>query len=798
MPTKIQKLSSTEAEEIEIIEHVNNNSDVIQNKGINPFSRQTAKEESQKIAASSTRQVERDKGNVCSRPEVRECSSTSNIDNEIREPSISSTKTIENQNSSKIAKNLKNNVPKLLPELIDLSDSDFVNIKTEPMQLSEVGTSDINLTKEEVEENAPTEECPPSVEDSIDSAEVGTTNQSTLEQELINNESHLPSTDDCNEEFEVEGNVDQNVVNNVKMEPDALSNYSQIDLVELDDDGDDFFPSSQLFDKSNVKEELEEDGIQANSSLFLDDDDENIITIEDSDEEINEDSNYYEQLAQQIKSEPPSQHEEVAETIIPDMIDPLDNMEFENLDQIANEIANSSTRIEIAKMPIRVTVDSTKDLESNKNADCSARMESVDPFDELLQSSNEQASSLLHEELSTPSTSKSVISSPSAKPKKKGVEIIEPHHMKPKSRRRSSDAHSPNKRDKKSKKHKSSSSSSKKSSHRSSSKSKDKDKSSSRSHKTSSESKEKKDKDNTNDSINQSTSSSKKSEESEKPKNKMTIVKAKVSARSRGDMLCESMVNLRPTPRTVTKKPTKEPAKTPATTSGVVLPRRDVSASITKPAIKLTNNQPSEVRDSESHATNLFDSLSRLNVTHTSSISRKENTSSVLQNATNSLNLPSSSSSDVRDSPDIDSISNDVDMHVDSPPRKAPSTSSVHNGSRKTVSFKENIASVKEFPIDPGNSLRNIKDNKKIVKEVSKPNELKIEDFLARVFAWEPAWLEQQQKVKHLPPIVDNSKLLPLPNTFNSFEQYYKKMEVLLLLETWQLLLKEYECSGSK
>ncbi|XP_058808313.1 probable helicase senataxin isoform X2 [Phymastichus coffea] len=820
VPAKIQKLPIKEDDDdndIEIIEHMSSDSAVIQSKKINPLEKLNAKE-FRKIA----HPIKQINDNVHLKPVVSECSSTSNIDNETGNLSKNCPKITEKDNSSKIIKsnNYKNSVSAKVLDIIEIDINDEpvpINIKIEPMQLDEVGTSSINTASQEVGtnsisvgtkqvvQNAQVDNCSPFVDDNagIDTANL---NNIKSESKYEDNNSHLPSMNDCNEEL----NIENDDVNNIKEEL-----YSQIDLVDIGDEDDDCFPSSQLFNKSSIKEEIENNDYneQMHLSQFLDEEDDNIITIIDSDEESNDEINDIDPL-QQIKSEPVPESV-VAEMIVPEILETDFNMEVDKLPSNNNEIVNSSTRVEIDHTLSCFTKESevdtnNKKLPNNEGLHSSASNQLIGPFEKALQSSNELILSSSHDPLE-PSTSKNV-SSPFVKPIKKGVKIIEPHHMKPKKRGRSSDDKryssdlnsSFSRKNKKSKKYKSSSTSSKKSSHHSSSSSSGSSSKKKNSSKSSSKRKERHGSETTNDSIDQSVPSSEKPEEPEKPKNRTTIVKAKVSSKSRGDMLCESMINLRPTPRTVNKKVGSESAKNvpskdiekiaTVVNSSCVIPRRQIPSG----SIRIIGPH-SEIQSSNSSNKHVLESSSESNSV-SSSISRKENSSTVLKNTTNLMNFPSSSiSNNAKSSPsDTESVGNDLDFPTDSPPLKPSLTIPVPNGNNKRVSFKENIVSVKEFSIDPGNSMRNIKDGLKTVKEFPKPLELKIEDFLARVFAWEPCWMEQQQKVKELPPIVDKRKLLPLPNTFNCFEQYYKRMEILLLLETWQLLLKEYECTGSK
>lgn len=118
---------------------------------------------------------------------------------------------------------------------------------------------------------------------------------------------------------------------------------------------------------------------------------------------------------------------------------------------------------------------------------------------------------------------------------------------------------------------------------------------------------------------------------------------------------------------------------------------------------------------------------------------------------------------------------------------------------KKKVCFNENLSTVHTYEIDPGCSLRKVvgKDapipkDKLLAKRKSVPYP-KLEEFLLYIFAWNPVWLEEQTHLKTDPPVVDNDVLNPMQLCYKSYEEYYKTVLPLLLLELWHQITKEFE-----
>lgn len=673
----------------------------------------------------------------------------------------------------------------------------------------------------------------------------------------------------------------------VKDEPNF--NFSQIDLVELDGDEENFFPASQLFDKSVVKSEEENDEERGFSLRYEEEDDErNVITILDSDDDdyIN---NLVDPLHLSPKKEPPCT----------DQDDPLDLPKTVNFNvsidpPLQNEISeddpenpnhqfyynipnqSNGETDSFTSINIEETIKSIENqrellsrknqdllLEASKNRNLNQSVEKDKQKNEIssltgcdndkmnklfeteasssklsaqIDNGNDQTESVIEDEesstnvdLSNKSTeirkkhhsSKEKHSdrkkdgSKTNKSKTKSIQIVEPHHMH---KKKSKSKEKKSKSDEKSKKKKRNrdDSSPEKISKDLSTNEKDESKEET---KNSSEQKRNDD----NNAAPMQNFSLSNEVESMRPRCKTTMVKVKVSKKSRGDMLCETMQSLRPKPRH--KKPDVEATKKteapkvdtlPGNMSSFIIPRRQVPSSSLSNQSHLTNhttNIPSaststvdfpwssNVSSTTPHSMNFYGSKSPElpDVTnHAESIPL-----SVSSSATNDLNLSpcSSDSNDRPPSPCPDSAMEFSNNITNLKPVLA--MSSLIKPNQKRVSFKKDIFTVREFQIPEGNNLRNIKDGLSLRStkkdfHVPKILDLKIEDFLARTFAWEPVWLEQQQRAKSLPPIVKMEELQKLPNTFKNFPEYYKRMETLLLLETWQYLVKEYECNGTR
>jgi len=117
---------------------------------------------------------------------------------------------------------------------------------------------------------------------------------------------------------------------------------------------------------------------------------------------------------------------------------------------------------------------------------------------------------------------------------------------------------------------------------------------------------------------------------------------------------------------------------------------------------------------------------------------------------------------------------------------------------QKKVTFSDKVE-IREYTIETQNSLKRMvgKDapipTNKLVKTTSTTctQWLKLEEFLLRIFMWNPVWLEEQRYLKCMPPIVSR-ELQPMKLFYTSYQEYYTIMMPLLLLEIWYTMTKDF------
>ncbi|XP_011878014.1 PREDICTED: uncharacterized protein LOC105567625 [Vollenhovia emeryi] len=119
---------------------------------------------------------------------------------------------------------------------------------------------------------------------------------------------------------------------------------------------------------------------------------------------------------------------------------------------------------------------------------------------------------------------------------------------------------------------------------------------------------------------------------------------------------------------------------------------------------------------------------------------------------------------------------------------------------KKRVSFSDKHE-VKVYEIDSCNSLKKLsgKDapipQNKLTKApaIYSDRSPKLEEFLLRIFMWNPVWLEEQRYLKCEPPIVSENELKTLRSSYDSYKQYYEIIMPLLLVEMWCVMTKDFE-----
>ncbi|XP_032666246.1 helicase SEN1 [Odontomachus brunneus] len=118
---------------------------------------------------------------------------------------------------------------------------------------------------------------------------------------------------------------------------------------------------------------------------------------------------------------------------------------------------------------------------------------------------------------------------------------------------------------------------------------------------------------------------------------------------------------------------------------------------------------------------------------------------------------------------------------------------------KKGVTFATNV-DIKEFAIESENMMKKLvgKDapipfNKLVKTKANAEWSPKLEEFLYRIFMWNPVWLEEQRYLKTEPPIVSEEELKQMKIHYESYWDYYRVMLPLLLLETWHSINRDFE-----
>ncbi|XP_017883205.1 uncharacterized protein LOC108626822 [Ceratina calcarata] len=119
--------------------------------------------------------------------------------------------------------------------------------------------------------------------------------------------------------------------------------------------------------------------------------------------------------------------------------------------------------------------------------------------------------------------------------------------------------------------------------------------------------------------------------------------------------------------------------------------------------------------------------------------------------------------------------------------------------SKKRVTFSEVLKTVREYEIDETNVLKRLvgKDapmpRDKVVNTPVHSNSL-YDEFLLRIFFWSPVWLEEQKRLKTTPPVINVDKELnQMLTSYRAYEEYYRTITPLLLIEIWCGITKEYQ-----
>ncbi|XP_076761672.1 uncharacterized protein LOC143429781 [Xylocopa sonorina] len=124
---------------------------------------------------------------------------------------------------------------------------------------------------------------------------------------------------------------------------------------------------------------------------------------------------------------------------------------------------------------------------------------------------------------------------------------------------------------------------------------------------------------------------------------------------------------------------------------------------------------------------------------------------------------------------------------------------------KKRVSFSSTIQTVHVYEIDESNVLKKLvgKDapiprEKVIVTKpaiVAESRNAKYNEFLLRIFLWNPVWLEEQMHLKTIAPVVNPDELHVMLTHYRSYDEYYNTIAPLLLLEIWYCITKDFQAA---
>ncbi|XP_033210401.1 ankyrin repeat domain-containing protein 11-like isoform X2 [Belonocnema kinseyi] len=124
------------------------------------------------------------------------------------------------------------------------------------------------------------------------------------------------------------------------------------------------------------------------------------------------------------------------------------------------------------------------------------------------------------------------------------------------------------------------------------------------------------------------------------------------------------------------------------------------------------------------------------------------------------------------------------------------------NGTKKKnerkVRFDDNLNTTRIYEIEAKHSLNRVVGKDAPINRNKPPCQYKLDEYLSRIFDWNPAWLEEQKTLTHEPPVYKRDMLRIMKNRYNSFEEYCNYLRPLLLLEIWNTLTKESECDEKK
>ncbi|XP_076624107.1 putative helicase senataxin [Colletes latitarsis] len=116
---------------------------------------------------------------------------------------------------------------------------------------------------------------------------------------------------------------------------------------------------------------------------------------------------------------------------------------------------------------------------------------------------------------------------------------------------------------------------------------------------------------------------------------------------------------------------------------------------------------------------------------------------------------------------------------------------------KKRVSFSAVLQTVRVYEIEETNVLKKLKGKDAPLPPIRASRRVmeneKIHEFLLRIFSWNPVWLEEQERLNSTPPVVNTNELHVMLTHYKSYDEYCSVISPLLLLETWYGVTKEFQ-----
>ncbi|XP_053985855.1 uncharacterized protein LOC128880140 [Hylaeus volcanicus] len=116
---------------------------------------------------------------------------------------------------------------------------------------------------------------------------------------------------------------------------------------------------------------------------------------------------------------------------------------------------------------------------------------------------------------------------------------------------------------------------------------------------------------------------------------------------------------------------------------------------------------------------------------------------------------------------------------------------------KKRVSFSTVLQTVREYQIEETNVLRKLTGKDAPLPPIRASRRVmeneKTHEFLLRIFTWNPVWLEEQVHLNSTPPVVSDNELHVMLTHYKSYDEYCRIISPLLLLETWYGITKEFQ-----